>query len=64
MASSPQPQMHRVTPFQLSYQARGLKKTQNYQFWVNADTSMGEGPRSQGTCRGDQRVWRQIFLPS
>ena len=39
--------MHRVTPFQQSYRASGLKKTQNYQFWVNADTSMGEGPPSE-----------------
>ncbi|XP_043207619.1 Down syndrome cell adhesion molecule-like protein Dscam2 isoform X5 [Amphibalanus amphitrite] len=43
---SREPQMHRVTPFQQSYRASGLKKTQNYQFWVNADTSMGEGPPS------------------
>ncbi|XP_037087513.1 LOW QUALITY PROTEIN: Down syndrome cell adhesion molecule-like protein Dscam2 [Pollicipes pollicipes] len=44
---SREPQMHRVTPFQLSYRASGLKKTQKYQFWVKAETSMGEGDASQ-----------------
>ncbi|XP_065340857.1 cell adhesion molecule Dscam1 isoform X13 [Cloeon dipterum] len=41
------PKSEKVPPFQMSYEASGLKKKTNYEFWVTASTNIGEGQQSK-----------------
>ena len=42
-----EPQSQRMPPFQMSYEATGLKKDGKYEFWVTASTNIGEGQPSK-----------------
>ncbi|XP_059477747.1 cell adhesion molecule Dscam2 isoform X48 [Neocloeon triangulifer] len=41
------PKSQKVPPFQMSYEASGLKKKTGYEFWVTASTNIGEGQQSK-----------------
>ncbi|XP_062698638.1 cell adhesion molecule Dscam2 isoform X47 [Aedes albopictus] len=42
-----EPKSHKVPSYQMSYEASGLEKNQQYDFWVTASTTIGEGQRSK-----------------
>lgn len=42
-----EPKSTKVPPFQMSYEATGLKKKARYEFWVTASTNIGEGQPSK-----------------
>ncbi|XP_055624202.1 cell adhesion molecule Dscam2 isoform X44 [Toxorhynchites rutilus septentrionalis] len=41
------PKSHKVPSYQISYEASGLEKNQQYEFWVTASTTIGEGQQSK-----------------
>ncbi|KAL1383367.1 hypothetical protein pipiens_013159 [Culex pipiens pipiens] len=41
------PKSHKAPAFQMSYEASGLEKNQQYEFWVTASTNIGEGQPSK-----------------
>ncbi|XP_072155042.1 cell adhesion molecule Dscam1 isoform X22 [Bemisia tabaci] len=41
-----EPSSQKVPPFQMSYEASGLKQSERYEFWVTASTNIGEGQPS------------------
>ncbi|XP_053683718.1 cell adhesion molecule Dscam2 [Sabethes cyaneus] len=42
-----EPKSHKVPAYQMSYEASGLEKSLQYDFWVTASTTIGEGQRSK-----------------
>ncbi|XP_055593957.1 cell adhesion molecule Dscam2 isoform X7 [Uranotaenia lowii] len=42
-----EPKNHKVPSYQTSYEASGLEKNQQYEFWVTASTNIGEGQQSK-----------------
>lgn len=38
---------HKVPPYQMSYEASGLEKNKLFEFWVTANTNIGEGQPSK-----------------
>ncbi|XP_046664865.1 Down syndrome cell adhesion molecule-like protein Dscam2 isoform X42 [Homalodisca vitripennis] len=46
-AKDEEPKSTKVPPFQMSYEATGLKKKARYEFWVTASTNIGEGQPSK-----------------
>ena len=38
---------HKLSAFQLNYEATDMKKKERYSFWVTASTNVGEGDASQ-----------------
>lgn len=44
------PTSQKVPPFQMSFEASGLKKKERYEFWVTASTIIGEGQPSKSVA--------------
>ncbi|XP_058460358.1 cell adhesion molecule Dscam2 isoform X9 [Malaya genurostris] len=42
-----EPKSHKVPAYQMSYEASNLEKSTQYNFWVTASTTIGEGQRSK-----------------
>lgn len=45
--SQAEPKSEKVSPFQMNYEAKNLKKQEQYEFWVTASTNVGEGQPSK-----------------
>ncbi|XP_065205888.1 cell adhesion molecule Dscam1 isoform X13 [Planococcus citri] len=42
-----EPKSEKVSPLQMNYEAKNLKKAEQYEFWVTASTNVGEGQASK-----------------
>lgn len=42
-----EPKSEKVSPLQMNYEAKNLKKQEQYEFWVTAFTNVGEGQPSK-----------------
>jgi hypothetical protein len=47
LGSLPQATVHRLSPTQLTFEAKNLDRQHAYVFWVTASTLVGEGDKSQ-----------------
>uniref|UniRef100_A0A8D8U9N9 Down syndrome cell adhesion molecule-like protein Dscam2 n=1 Tax=Cacopsylla melanoneura TaxID=428564 RepID=A0A8D8U9N9_9HEMI len=59
--ATPEIKSQKISPLQMSYEASGLKKKQNYIFYVTASTNIGEGqPSKSVTLSPSNRVPAKI----